>query len=122
MMTIRTAITPRHGDEFMMMWRMSKIASVIYKPALTVPTCQKSVSRTRAIPIPADITTAVQYSAGSSARRTTPLNSIALPVISPDPALKRRAAEAPIDCLVNNAIMIAVPKREHAGAATEGFC
>jgi hypothetical protein len=28
----------------------------------------------------------------------------------------------PIDRLVNNAIIVAVPEREHAGAATEGFC
>ena len=28
----------------------------------------------------------------------------------------------PIDRLVNNAIMVAVPNREHTGAATEGFC
>lgn len=27
-----------------------------------------------------------------------------------------------IDCLVNNAIIVAVSKREHAGVATEGFC
>jgi hypothetical protein len=30
--------------------------------------------------------------------------------------------ERTIDRLVNNAIMVAVPEREHAGAATEGFC